>query len=152
MSERHLALNAQTRSPQANPVGRVSPRRNPPSQAQTVVIALLQKHNRECLEIKTVALKAEKSPPPKRETKKWWETMKFSKYFKLKKKQAELDFVDVDVDEDTELYIDPYAIELATEPLAETCNEILREFFQEVLNAIRKSDRLRVGFLMSNLH
>jgi hypothetical protein len=34
----------------------------------------------------------------------------FSEFFNLNKTQAEIDFVDIDLEIDTPLYIDPYAL------------------------------------------
>lgn len=78
--------------------------------------------------------------------------MKFSKYFKLNKNQRQLDFVDIDTSKDTKVYVDPYAIEVQSNSLAEECNEVLREFFVELLNAIKRSDQKRIAHLVSNFH
>lgn len=78
--------------------------------------------------------------------------MRFSKHFKLGKAQAELDFVDVDVTKDLPVYVDPYAIELRSDNFAARCNLILREFFVELLDAVKRDDEERIAHLVSNFH
>ncbi|MFO0992952.1 MAG: hypothetical protein U1E67_13595 [Hyphomicrobiales bacterium] len=77
--------------------------------------------------------------------------MKFSKYFQLGKEQAELDFVDVNPSADTRLFVDPYAISIRRDMWSQDCGDSLRSFFQEVLEALRKSDSYRIATLMSQL-
>lgn len=62
-----------------------------------------------------------------------------------------LDFVDVDNKEDTAVYVDPFAIEIASDPWSEQCANSLRVFFQEVLNALRAKDDGRAMFLVGQL-
>jgi hypothetical protein len=61
----------------------------------------------------------------------------FSEFFKLGKTQAELDFVDVPVDGDILLFIDPFAISQRSDRWSRDCHHILISFFQRVVNAIR---------------
>ena len=77
--------------------------------------------------------------------------MLFSKFHKLNASQAMLDFVDVDNMEDTAVYVDPFAIEIASDPWSEQCAITLRVFFQEVLDALRVGDDNRALFLVGQL-
>src|SRR4051794_28062815 len=70
-----------------------------------------------------------------------------SDHFKLGRTQATLDFVDVDVIGDTKLFIDPRAIERLDTPWGDWALELIREFFERVLNAVqegRRADGLRL--------
>ena len=77
--------------------------------------------------------------------------MKFSGHFDLGKVQAELDFVDIDPDRDTKLYVDPYAIEIRDDEWSALCGDHIRSFFQAVLDALRKGDGNRAQHLVSHL-
>lgn len=77
---------------------------------------------------------------------------KFSKYFRLNATQAQLDFVDIDTEQDTPVYVDPYAIEIRDDIWAGNASEYIRAFFLEVLEALRSGDDLRAKNLMSHLH
>ena len=61
----------------------------------------------------------------------------FSEYFRLNKQQAELDFVDVFIDDDKPLYIDPYVFKVRNDTWSVECNNIIDEFFNTVVNAIK---------------
>lgn len=78
--------------------------------------------------------------------------MDFSKFFKLEKTQAELDFVNIDTSRDTRVFVDPYAIEAKDDQWSNRCANHIRSFFSSVLSAIRNGDKERAIHLLSNLH
>ena len=51
-----------------------------------------------------------------------------SKYFKLHKSQAELDFVDVELFKDNQLFVDPFAVSQLHNPLSEKCQSVIHRF------------------------
>jgi hypothetical protein len=74
--------------------------------------------------------------------------MRVSEYFNLGRTQGELDFVDVDVVGDVELYVDPRAIRLLPSEWGQECVSLIQNFFHAVLNAIRaKRDDEAVALL-----
>jgi hypothetical protein len=66
--------------------------------------------------------------------------MLLSEYFHLVKSQPELDFVDVPVDSDILLFIDPFAISLRTDPWSQNCHEDIVNYFQNLIEIIRSGD------------
>ena len=76
---------------------------------------------------------------------------KFSDYFSIPLSQHQLDFVDVSNEEDTPVYLDPYAIEIQNDIWAARASNSIRIFFEEVLSALRNGDSFRAANLMSNL-
>jgi hypothetical protein len=66
--------------------------------------------------------------------------MKFSKYFGLNQKQAELDFVDIDVSRDTRLFLDPYSIEIKDNEFSSRSADQIKTYFSEVMDALRNND------------
>ena len=68
--------------------------------------------------------------------------MKISKIFDLKKSQYELDFVDIDINKDTPLFLDPYFISKMEFPFAEDAYRSLKNFFDYLL-ALLRAGRLR---------
>lgn len=76
----------------------------------------------------------------------------FNEYFKLPLKQAEVDYVNVDLETDTPLYLCPYAIQIRSDDWSHECGQLIRSFFGEVLNQIRKGNDQSVEHLLSNLH
>lgn len=77
---------------------------------------------------------------------------KFSSYFGLNAPQAQLDFVDVSNDEDTPVFVDPFAIEIRSDPWSNACAEDVRSFFDEVLSKLRSGDEQTVRYLLGQLH
>jgi hypothetical protein len=77
--------------------------------------------------------------------------MRASEYFGLGRTQQELDFVDVSVDGDIQLYLDPFAISQGTDRLSIQCHETLHEFFSQVLEAIRGGNVERASELLQFL-
>jgi len=55
--------------------------------------------------------------------------MEFSRAFGLTKTQAELDFVDVDLERDAPLFVGPFAISQRLDSLSQECHLTLHGFF-----------------------
>lgn len=68
--------------------------------------------------------------------------MKISQLFSLGKSQYELDFVDIDINKDTPLFLDPYFISKIEFPFAEDAYKTLKNFFDYLL-ALLRTNRLR---------
>lgn len=68
--------------------------------------------------------------------------MRFSEYYKLNKTQLELDFVDVPIDEDIKLCVDPYALSNLDkdEWFIEANNEVI-DFFDLLLKIVKSGDK-----------
>lgn len=77
---------------------------------------------------------------------------RFSKYFGLNSSQAQLDFVDVNNEKDTPVYIDPFAIEMREDEWSGRCSEKIRTFFLELLDALRSDKMQRAKYLVGQLH
>lgn len=69
---------------------------------------------------------------------------RFSRTFGIKKTQAELDFVDVLLETDVCLFVDPFAISQRPDPWSQRCHRTLTAFFQRVIDDIR-SNRLNTA-------
>lgn len=65
--------------------------------------------------------------------------MRFSEFFGLKKSQAQLDFIDVNPDRDTRLFIDPYAIEIRDDELSSDLTYHIVSFFEDVLKSLSEN-------------
>lgn len=63
--------------------------------------------------------------------------MKISEIFNLKKTQFELDFVDIDPDVDTPLFLDPYYISKCEFPFAVSAYKSIRSYFEFLLALLR---------------
>lgn len=62
--------------------------------------------------------------------------MRVSKHFVLGRTQPTLDFVDVRVDTDTTIFVDPNAIRALETTWGAECRSLLQHFFQHILNLI----------------
>ncbi len=65
--------------------------------------------------------------------------MRISERFSLNKLQPELDFVDVDLERDTPLFIDPYFLSLRVDALSTNASRTVRNFFQRIISLIGDS-------------
>ena len=70
---------------------------------------------------------------------------RFSNIYKLNRLQSDLDFVDVLVDTDIPLFIDPFAFKIGPDDWSVECNDLVVGFFEELINAMRsgQQDRAR---------
>lgn len=64
----------------------------------------------------------------------------FSEVFSLGKTQAELDFVNIPVDTDIPLFIDPFAISRRIDRWSEQCHRTIVSFFEQIVDAIRSGN------------
>lgn len=62
---------------------------------------------------------------------------RFSEHFHLKRSQAELDFVDIYINDDIPLYIDPYVFKVRNDIWSVECNNLIVDYFSTVINAIK---------------
>ena len=67
--------------------------------------------------------------------------MRISDQFSLGRSQGELDFVDVQVDRDTPLFVDPAALRHIQGTWTHSCIALIQDFFQTVIDAIRDGRR-----------
>lgn len=79
--------------------------------------------------------------------------MRLSKYFELNKKtQRELDFVDIDLIKDTELFIDPWLIKGKDTDFSQESTHYLQSYFEELLKNIHKKNEEKSLELLNHLH
>jgi hypothetical protein len=77
--------------------------------------------------------------------------MRFSEYFDLDKKQNELDFVDVPIDTDIPLFIDPFALSKKDDEFSLEASQIVSSFFQEVVDTIRAGNGVLAKRMLAKL-
>lgn len=77
--------------------------------------------------------------------------MKISEIFKLDKTQYELDFVDINIDVDTPLFLDPYFISKQQFPFAQRSYTTLSSYFSYLLSLLRKQKIKEAKELFSHL-
>jgi hypothetical protein len=75
----------------------------------------------------------------------------FSKAFKLRKTQLELDFVDIPLQTDVWLFLDPFAISQRTDPWSQQAHRTLVSFFQRIVDYVREGRLDRAEELLANL-
>jgi hypothetical protein len=74
-----------------------------------------------------------------------------SEHFGLGLSQPQLDFVDIDVATDTEVYVDPHALRQLRTEWGQECVALLRAYFGCVLTAIKDGDTDRADELLGQL-
>ena len=65
--------------------------------------------------------------------------------------QAELDFVDIELNGDTPLYVDPFALSIRKDDWSMRCTRHIVSFFQSALSAIHRDDEQLAHSILSNL-
>ena len=78
--------------------------------------------------------------------------MHVSEHYKLGLHQGELDFVDVSIETDTPLFIDPRALLLVRTDWGQECVALVQDFFRSVLAAIKAGNASRAAALLGQLH
>lgn len=78
--------------------------------------------------------------------------MRVSEYFDLKKTQPFLDFVDVRLDTDVKVFIDPIALKSLESSWGHECNSLLQSYFEVVLNRIKAGHHADAQKLLSCLN
>ncbi|MDC7715595.1 hypothetical protein PQU96_15880 [Vogesella sp. LYT5W] len=77
--------------------------------------------------------------------------MKFSVYFNINKSQSELDFVDIPLDTDIPLFIDPYALINNESIWHQECAENVQSYFLSLIESIKHNDTTKSWELLSHL-
>lgn len=76
--------------------------------------------------------------------------MEISESLNLGKKQPELDFVDIDIETDMPLFIDPYFIGCRSDPWCIRASTTIKNYFQTLISLIRNNDA-RAWDMFANL-
>jgi hypothetical protein len=74
-----------------------------------------------------------------------------SSIYKLKRSQATLDFVDVDVERDTKVFVSPRALTLMQTDWGDGCVSLVQNFFEAVLQRIKDGDDAGAEALLQEL-
>jgi len=79
-------------------------------------------------------------------------TYRFSDHFKINKKQSQLDFVDIPLDTDIRLYVDPYALHISPVDWIRTAGALVVSYFDLLLQALKRGDKSKAIIMLSHLH
>lgn len=74
--------------------------------------------------------------------------MRLSEHFGLNLNQSHLDFVDIPLDTDIQLFIDPYAVATAGTTFSNRCHKFAKAFFQNVLDKLRSGEEVKANELL----
>jgi hypothetical protein len=77
---------------------------------------------------------------------------RFSDYFKIDKPQSQLDFVDIPLDTDIRLYVDPYALYISPVDWLRVAGNLVASYFDLLLKALKKGDEQKAMMMLSHLH
>lgn len=77
--------------------------------------------------------------------------MNFSGYFGLGVTQSQLDFVDIPLETDIPLFIDPFALSLNSDRFSINSHNIVCSFFQTVIDLIKNNNDNEAFYLLSKL-
>jgi hypothetical protein len=77
--------------------------------------------------------------------------MRFSEYFKLGRTQPYLDFVDIRLETDIPVFLDPSAIKTSHSTFGQECAALIQNYFETVLGRIRSGQDASAQKLVSSL-
>ena len=77
--------------------------------------------------------------------------IKISELFNIKKNQEELEFVDIALGDDLELFIDPYIFTKLNGDFAKKCNNVIVNFFDKVIEFIKQNDEVNAKRILNGL-
>ena len=77
--------------------------------------------------------------------------MRVSEYFDLGKSQPYLDFVDIRLDTDIEVFVDPTALRSLKSSWGHECASLVQDYFEAVLSHIKKGEHAEAQKLVSAL-
>ena len=77
---------------------------------------------------------------------------KFTEYFGLRKRQDELEFLDIYANRDIALFLDPYGISSMGSAWSRDCEIQITSYFQYLIDSIKKGDKKTIQRLLSALH
>jgi hypothetical protein len=77
--------------------------------------------------------------------------VRVSQYFQLGRTQPTLDFVDVDIEGDTRVFVDPRALRLLHSQWADECTALVQDFFRHILELIHGGRNAHARALLSAL-
>lgn len=76
---------------------------------------------------------------------------KITEIFNLNKSQYEIDFVNIDPETDTELFIDPYWLSRQENEFAIVCDTLIKSFFTKLISLIKNNEMRQAIALCSHL-
>lgn len=77
--------------------------------------------------------------------------MRISELFDLKKTQLELDFIDIDVNNELPLFLDGQVFSLRDDVWSRWCSDLIEDYFRNIFSAIKIGDKTRMRMLYSYL-
>lgn len=80
------------------------------------------------------------------------EPQRFSHYFNLSSNQSELDFLDIYVNQDIPLFLDPYGIAAMGSKWSRDCETQIATYFQFLIDCIKAGDKRNTERLLNALH
>lgn len=78
--------------------------------------------------------------------------MRISEFFSVNKTQAELDFIDIDTNKDTPLFLDPFFLSIRNDRWSMEASDTIRSFFQQVIFLIKEGNISEAKYLFGYLH
>lgn len=78
--------------------------------------------------------------------------MKFSEYYNILKTQHELNFVNIFLEKDTKLFIDPWAIRQGGDEFSHECYSHIASFFELLINRIKNKDYFNATDMLRFAH